>query len=89
MGIIIRTVARNIDEKSLTDDIQYLLHTWISIKRRYDLAKKPKLLYREADLVMRMVRDYFTDDVKRSSSMTKMPMTASGKSLQMSHRDNV
>ena len=65
MGIIIRTVARNIDEKSLTDDIQYLLHTWISIKRRYDLAKKPKLLYREADLVMRMVRDYFTDDVKK------------------------
>lgn len=65
MGIIIRTVAKGIGDAELTADIQYLLHTWLSVRRRYELAKKPKLLYREADLVMRTVRDYFTADVKK------------------------
>ena len=65
MGIIIRTVARDIAEKDLTADITYLLHTWQSVLRRYELARKPKLLYREADLVMRTIRDYCTDDVKK------------------------
>ena len=46
-------------------DLQYLLRTWDSIRQRYALAKKPTLLYREADLVMRMVRDHFTADVKQ------------------------
>ena len=65
MGIIIRTVANGIAEAELIADITYLLHTWQSVLRRYELARKPKLLYREADLVMRTIRDYCTDDVKK------------------------
>ena len=63
MGMIVRTVAAGVSEAELTADLQYLLRTWESIQRRYKLAKKPKILYREADLLMRMIRDYFTDDV--------------------------
>ena len=65
MGLIIRTVAKGVSEAELLADIRYLLGSWSSIQERYKLAKKPKLLYREADLVMRMVRDYFTHDVKQ------------------------
>lgn len=65
MGLIIRTVAKGVSQEALTADIQYLMRTWESIQQRYKLAKKPKLLYREADLVMRTVRDYFTSDVKK------------------------
>ncbi|MCH4187782.1 MAG: Rne/Rng family ribonuclease [Megasphaera sp.] len=65
MGLIIRTVAKGVSEEALLADIQYLLGTWDSIQQRYKLAKKPKLLYREADLVMRMVRDHMTPDVKK------------------------
>lgn len=65
MGLIIRTVAKGISEEALLSDIRYLMGTWESIHQRYRLAKKPKLLYREADLVMRMVRDHFTPDVKK------------------------
>ena len=61
--MIVRTVAAGVSEAELTADLQYLLRTWESIQRRYKLAKKPKILYREADLLMRMIRDYFTDDV--------------------------
>ena len=65
MGLIIRTVAKGVTEEALLADIRYLLRTWDSVQQRYKLAKKPKLLYREADLVMRMIRDHFTADVKK------------------------
>lgn len=65
MGLIIRTVAKGVSREELLGDLQYLLRTWDSIRQRYALAKKPTLLYREADLVMRMVRDHFTADVKQ------------------------
>ena len=65
MGLIIRTVAKGVSEEELTQDLQYLLRTWDSIQQRYKIAKKNKLLYREADLVMRMVRDHFNSDVKK------------------------
>lgn len=65
MGIIIRTVAKGVTESELVHDIKYLLHTWESIRRRYTIAKGTELLYREADLIMRMIRDHFTFDVKK------------------------
>lgn len=65
MGLIIRTVAKGISREELLKDLQYLLGTWDSILQRYKLARKPTLLYREADLVMRMIRDHFTADVKQ------------------------
>ena len=65
MGMIIRTVAKGIEEEELLTDIQYLLRTWDSIQQRYKVTKKNALLYREADLVMRTVRDHLTSDVKK------------------------
>lgn len=65
MGLIIRTVAKGISREELLGDLQYLLATWDSICQRYKRSKKPTLLYREADLVMRMIRDHFTADVKQ------------------------
>ncbi|WP_301859115.1 Rne/Rng family ribonuclease [uncultured Megasphaera sp.] len=65
MGLIIRTVAKGVPQEALLADITYLLRTWDSICQRYKMTKKNKLLYREADLVMRMVRDHMTADVKK------------------------
>ena len=65
MGIIIRTIANGVGKDELLRDIQFLLRTWDGIRNRYKMVKKPTLLYREADLVMRMIRDYFTFDVKK------------------------
>ncbi len=65
MGLIIRTVAKSVSRDELLGDLKYLLATWDSICQRYKLARKPTLLYREADLVMRMIRDHFTADVKQ------------------------
>ena len=65
MGMIIRTVAKGIEKEELLADIQYLLRTWDSIQQRYKVTKKNALLYREADLVMRTVRDHLNSDVKK------------------------
>lgn len=65
MGLIIRTVAKGVDKADLLADMQYLLRTWDSIQQRYKVTKKNILLYREADLVMRTVRDHLNGDVKR------------------------
>lgn len=63
IGMIVRTVAKDVSEEELAADLHYLLRTWESIRARYKTTRKPKLLYREADLLMRMIRDYCTDDV--------------------------
>ncbi len=65
MGLIIRTVAKGVPKEGLLADIRYLMNTWDSVQQRYKRTKKPKLLYREADLVMRMIRDHVTGDVKK------------------------
>ena len=87
MGIIIRTVANGIAEAELIADITHL-PIRKSVLRRYELARKPKLLYREADLVMRTIRDYCTDDVKKSSSMIKKRMSGFAAFRRMTAGDN-
>ena len=64
MGLIIRTVAAGQSEQSLAADVRYLVRLWESILARYKLkAKGSTLLYRDADLLIRLVRDRFTADI--------------------------
>lgn len=64
MGLIIRTVAEGQGEESLRLELEYLLRLWGSIQARAGSAHAPALLYRDADLVIRMVRDLFSSDVE-------------------------
>ena len=64
MGLIIRTVAVGQSEETLAADAKYLVRLWQSILARFKLKNKgTALLYRDADLIIRIVRDSFTDDV--------------------------
>lgn len=63
MGLIIRTVAAGQSMEALTKDVNYLTRLWESLKARNKLATAPALLYRDADLVIRMVRDSFTEEI--------------------------
>lgn len=57
-GMIIRTAAGNIDEKTLTCDFENLARIGEIIKKRFLIGKRPELLYRESDLAVRAFRDY-------------------------------
>ena len=65
MGIIIRTVAEGKSEEDLAKDIEYLIKLWNALAARAKRANAPTLLYRDVDLVIRLVRDYLSDDVER------------------------
>ena len=64
IGIIIRTVAEGASEEELRRDLSVLLEIWRQLLIRYDRSKAPSLLYRDLELSVRMVRDYFTLDTQ-------------------------
>ena len=64
MGIVLRTEAEGMEAEILKEDIEGLVAEWNIVAARAKLAKAPSFLHRELDLSVRMVRDYFTKDVK-------------------------
>ena len=64
MGIVMRTEAEDVEAEVLEEDIASLLAEWNVVEARAKRAKAPVFLHRELDLSVRMVRDYFTKDVK-------------------------
>ena len=63
MGLIVRTAAEGISEEAFAEDAHYLENLWASIARKFKLSHAPALLYRDADLLVRIVRDRFGADV--------------------------
>ena len=61
-GIIIRTAAEGVSEKVITRDLKFLEKLWATVQRRQEL-NAPTLLYQEAELAVKIVRDEFTDDI--------------------------
>ncbi|MEV8613608.1 translation initiation factor IF-2 N-terminal domain-containing protein [Amycolatopsis sp. NPDC051373] len=66
-GVIIRTASEGIVEEELDRDVRRLKVQWDVIKEKADAgaAKKggaPTMLYEEPDLLVKVVRDLFTED---------------------------
>ncbi|HAH97005.1 MAG TPA: ribonuclease G [Firmicutes bacterium] len=62
-GVIVRTVAEGIAEDELAGDLNFLLNAWRRIHKKTRRGRTPQLLYRDHDLVYRIMRDFFTDDI--------------------------
>ncbi|RZA07526.1 MAG: Rne/Rng family ribonuclease [Proteobacteria bacterium] len=65
MGIIVRTVAAEQSNEQLTNEIKYLLNSWDSVKKKTETQKAPYCLNEDLNVVLKTVRDYFTDDIHR------------------------
>lgn len=61
-GLIMRTVADGESEHSLLQDLNYLRELWAGIVNQ-DIAEVPAQLYQELKMLLRLVRDVFTDDI--------------------------
>lgn len=63
-GIIVRTAA-GLEQSSreLHRDLSYLLRLWETIRQAATTKTAPALVYREHDVVLRNIRDYFTPDI--------------------------
>ena len=62
-SLILRTTGVDQTKASLQRDVNRLGKLWSQIQRRAEGAKAPSLIYREGDLVLRALRDYFDNDV--------------------------
>ncbi len=63
MGVIIRTASEGADKESIQQDLVFLKKLYEEIKEKASSEKSPSLIYQEADLVSRSVRDYLSDDI--------------------------
>jgi ribonuclease E len=62
-GLIIRTAAEDTSKTALSKDLTYLFRLWKTIKDSVMKRKAPALLYKERHLVIRSIRDSFTQEV--------------------------
>lgn len=65
VGCIVRTVAEKRTEKELKNELKYLINLWERIKTRAEKQKPPLKIYEEYGIVLRMIRDIFTEDVSQ------------------------
>ncbi|HEY9685975.1 MAG TPA: Rne/Rng family ribonuclease [Coleofasciculaceae cyanobacterium] len=63
VGVIIRTEAEAQKESDITEDFETLLERWQNIVSMADTATPPTLLYRDQDLLYRVIREAVTEDV--------------------------
>lgn len=62
-GIIVRTAGEKSTKSLISKDLRYLSRLWKSIQKNGVNEKAPVLLYKERNLAIRSIRDYFTPDV--------------------------
>ncbi|MBF0619910.1 MAG: Rne/Rng family ribonuclease [Candidatus Omnitrophica bacterium] len=62
-GFIIRTVSAGQSKKELLNDAKYVVEKWEKVVKLAREKKAPAPLYKEGNVIWRVVRDYFRDDV--------------------------
>ncbi|HET6601504.1 MAG TPA: Rne/Rng family ribonuclease, partial [Gaiella sp.] len=61
-GVIVRTAAEGASAEDIERDLVFLQRLWKTIQARQKLATGPELVYQEAELPLRIVRDLFAGD---------------------------
>ncbi|MHB1344544.1 MAG: Rne/Rng family ribonuclease [Thermoleophilia bacterium] len=61
-GVIIRTAAEGVSEKAIGRDLKFLTKMWGTVERRLENVGAPAIVYSEAELPLRLVRDMFTEE---------------------------
>ena len=61
-GVIVRTAAEGASAEDIERDLVFLQRLWKTIQARAKSAKAPDLVYQEAELPLRIVRDLFAGD---------------------------
>ncbi len=64
-GIIVRTAAEGASKEELEGDLALLRTLWTTVRSRAEEAAAPALVYQEAELPLRIIRDLFIRDFER------------------------
>jgi ribonuclease E len=63
LGFIVRTAGQDRTKKELSRDLAYLLRLWKVIVRRLKKSEGPGGIYEESDMIIRTIRDIFTQEI--------------------------
>ena len=63
-GIIIRTAAEGVAADDLARDVTSLCEKWDAIEAEVAKSNQPRLVYRDLDLAVRVLREEFNDDFR-------------------------
>lgn len=61
-GVIIRTAAENRPKEDIVADLSYFHRVWTEMRHKSETHRAPAVVYREASLVSKLLRDLLTDD---------------------------
>ncbi|MEZ5416997.1 MAG: Rne/Rng family ribonuclease [Vicinamibacterales bacterium] len=61
-GVIIRTAAEGRPKEDIVADLQYFHRVWTEMRQRSETSRAPAVVFREASLVGKLLRDLLTDD---------------------------
>ncbi len=85
VGVIIRTEAEGQPEADIQEDLEILLEKWNNIITSAETLTPPNLIYRDQDLLYRVIREACTDDVKEIIVDTAFAMNRVQNLLQNWH----
>jgi ribonuclease G len=61
-GVIIRTAADGRPKEDILSDLQYFHRVWTEMRQKSESSRAPAVVFREASLVAKLLRDLLTDD---------------------------
>ncbi len=61
-GVIIRTAAESRPKEDIVSDLQYFHRVWTEMRQKSESSRAPAVVFREASLVAKLLRDLLTDD---------------------------
>ncbi len=85
VGVIIRTEAEGQTEADIQEDLEILLEKWNNIITSAETMTPPNLIYRDQDLLYRVIREACTEDTKEIIVDTPFAMNRVQNILQNWH----
>jgi ribonuclease G len=61
-GVIIRTAAASRPKEDIVSDLSYFHKIWTEIRQKAESSRAPAVVYREASLVAKLLRDLLTEE---------------------------
>jgi len=71
IGYIVRTASMEITKTALNKDLRYLLRLWDETKKRGQTAITPALIYKDQNIIAKVLRDYYSTDIQEILVDTK------------------
>ncbi len=82
VGVIIRTEAEGQKESEIQEDLELLVERWNNIVTAADTVSPPNLLYRDQDLLYKVIREACTEGVKDIIVDTQFALNRANQLLQ-------